>query len=348
MITYFPHDVNARNDEKLLSLRMEMGATGVGIYWMLLEKLATANGQRLEYNLNKLSWDLHCEWNDIKDVIGKYDLFVIDSDDNTFYSKRLCEHAQQVESVAAKRSRAGRAGAEAKNGGAQPCTAVPVEGNNAMGTVEDSADDKQMLNTCQANAEHLPSRCQANAEPKKRIEKNKIKEKENKIKENKSSSENAHTREEEAAEAAEEEDLMEEDYWFLVNAAHDKVRTLKLKVDEDWKLWKLARWLTTPKKEDRDVLAKIMEDLIDNGKTPEDLLRAMEIANRQRPINPIPLPYWNAIRYVYGLRANYMREIMKATLQRQKQWDKLAEAVQECDGNKKITQPGRFLLSRLK
>ena len=37
--SYFSHDSNARNDEKILAVRMRLGAEGYGIYFMLIERL---------------------------------------------------------------------------------------------------------------------------------------------------------------------------------------------------------------------------------------------------------------------------------------------------------------------
>ena len=39
--SYFSHDSNARNDEKILAVRMKYGAEGYGIYFMILERLET-------------------------------------------------------------------------------------------------------------------------------------------------------------------------------------------------------------------------------------------------------------------------------------------------------------------
>ena len=38
---YFPHDFNSRTDRKILRLRQVLGCEGYGIYWMLIETLAT-------------------------------------------------------------------------------------------------------------------------------------------------------------------------------------------------------------------------------------------------------------------------------------------------------------------
>lgn len=37
--SYFSHDGNARNDAKLLKVRMKHGAAGYGVYFMILERL---------------------------------------------------------------------------------------------------------------------------------------------------------------------------------------------------------------------------------------------------------------------------------------------------------------------
>jgi hypothetical protein len=37
---YFPHDYNARNDEKILELRANFGAEGYGVFWMIIETMA--------------------------------------------------------------------------------------------------------------------------------------------------------------------------------------------------------------------------------------------------------------------------------------------------------------------
>ncbi len=42
---YFPHDYGARNDEKLCQLRMEFGAEGYGVYWMMVEAMHEQGGE---------------------------------------------------------------------------------------------------------------------------------------------------------------------------------------------------------------------------------------------------------------------------------------------------------------
>lgn len=40
---YFPHDYNARNDERLLMLRSEHGLESYAVFWMILESMASAS-----------------------------------------------------------------------------------------------------------------------------------------------------------------------------------------------------------------------------------------------------------------------------------------------------------------
>lgn len=42
---YFQHDEEARNDEKITQLRLEHGAYGYGIYWMIIEAMHRGNGE---------------------------------------------------------------------------------------------------------------------------------------------------------------------------------------------------------------------------------------------------------------------------------------------------------------
>lgn len=47
---YFPHDNNAHNDPKLMSLFMEFGLAGIGLYWILIEILHQQTDGRITMN----------------------------------------------------------------------------------------------------------------------------------------------------------------------------------------------------------------------------------------------------------------------------------------------------------
>ena len=55
---YFPHDCNARNDQKLINLRMKHGMRGYGIYFGIMELLMEANSYQLPLNYQAIAYDL--------------------------------------------------------------------------------------------------------------------------------------------------------------------------------------------------------------------------------------------------------------------------------------------------
>lgn len=71
---FFKHDYNAQCDDKLVPLRMKMGAEGYGIYWLVVERLYQAQG-RLERDYKALSWDTRVEIDKIKSVVEDFALF---------------------------------------------------------------------------------------------------------------------------------------------------------------------------------------------------------------------------------------------------------------------------------
>ena len=87
---YFPHDYNASNDIKILFLRQQLGMEGYGIYWYIVENLASAKG-KLPLNITPiLAMQMQVSEVKVMAVIQKFDLFVIDED--KFFSKRLNDH----------------------------------------------------------------------------------------------------------------------------------------------------------------------------------------------------------------------------------------------------------------
>lgn len=110
---WFPHDSNARNDIKILNVRRDHGAAGIGIYWMLIEMLRDQNDYRLSVNsLLAIAYDLHVDEKIIKAIIYDYDLFKIDGE--AFYSDRLSRTMSAYNDKKTKLVEAGKRGAEAR------------------------------------------------------------------------------------------------------------------------------------------------------------------------------------------------------------------------------------------
>lgn len=109
---YFSHDNNARNDEKILAVRMELGAEGYGIYFMLLEKLVETGDYILIKDYNRLAFDLRVSSEKIKKVIENFGLFQFTEDGKLFYSESLLRRMKPLDNLRKQRSEAGKKSAE--------------------------------------------------------------------------------------------------------------------------------------------------------------------------------------------------------------------------------------------
>ena len=111
---YFSHDSNARNDDKILALRMELGALGYGIYFMLLERMREEADYSCTTSYRVLAFDLHEDADNIKRVVEDFGLFEFADDGTKFYSDSFNKRMEQMEAKRKKKSEAGKKGAKAK------------------------------------------------------------------------------------------------------------------------------------------------------------------------------------------------------------------------------------------
>ena len=118
--TYFNHDSNARNDEKLIALRIRYGAEGYGVYFMLIEMLQAAPGCVLEKDYKALAFDLRVSARRIKSIVEDFGLFTPTDGGKKFYSERLIRHVNEAEESERRRSEAAQYAAsmrwDAENG----------------------------------------------------------------------------------------------------------------------------------------------------------------------------------------------------------------------------------------
>lgn len=344
---YFSHDTDARNEEKILGVRMELGAEGYGMYWMLIEKLAAEKSHMLTLDLAKLSWDLRCDENKLRKVICNYGLFVTDEEQMLFWSEGLMARMEKADAVSSVRSEAGKASAEARR---RKANTLKAKGED----LTESANAEQMLNKCSANDEQNEVLLGQKSNKTNKIKGKEIKE--NKIKENLSSSKTslaeASAEEDEAAGAAEEEDEefeIELDLFELYTKAYSAMKEVRMPAascHEDWE--KICRMLSTPKDEDRDRLVELLNALVRDGKNGAELVNFLKLADRKRPINAIDQRTWKAINAINGLANRDVVQIKAAVGRRKAAWRDLVLAVEEWQRSKKIVQPARFILSKLK
>lgn len=160
MRSYFSHDSNARNSDKLMKVRMKLGAEGYGIFFMLIERLREEEGYKSTIDYDTLAFDLRVEPEKVKQVVENYDLFKFTEDGKYFYSDSFNERMEMMDKRAQQRISKAKKAAEARW-------------------------NKQSEDT--SNAQALPKQCSSNAQAllnhanKIKLNKNKL----NKIKLNK-------------------------------------------------------------------------------------------------------------------------------------------------------------------
>ena len=108
---YFSHDSNARNDSKIIPLRMKLGIEGYGIYFMIIERLREESNYTCLKDYDGLAFDFRTTKEKIKSVTEDFDLFEF-TDDGYFYSKSLKQRMLIKDEKSKKRSEAGILGNE--------------------------------------------------------------------------------------------------------------------------------------------------------------------------------------------------------------------------------------------
>src|ERR1700760_3208520 len=112
---WFKHDYNARNDERILELRSELGAEAYGIFWMVVETMAeNENGGVKASLIGGLSHGFGVAKDKLIEVI-KFCLNVglFFENEGFYFSNRLLKHKKERQFFAEK----GKEGAAKKWGG---------------------------------------------------------------------------------------------------------------------------------------------------------------------------------------------------------------------------------------
>jgi hypothetical protein len=109
---YFPHDFNARNDEKIVAVRLKYGMEGYGVYFAILERLGESSDYIHVKDYNIISFDLRVGNSLVKSIIEDFGLFEFTEDGKHFYSVSFNERMKPLNDLREKRSNAGKAGME--------------------------------------------------------------------------------------------------------------------------------------------------------------------------------------------------------------------------------------------
>ena len=119
MKSYFSHDSNARNSDKLMKVRMGLGAEGYGIFFMLIERLREEEDYKSTVDYTTLAFDLRVDPEKVKQVVENYDLFKFTEDGKYFYSDSFNERMEMMDLKSKKLAAAGKRGAEKRWGNKQ-------------------------------------------------------------------------------------------------------------------------------------------------------------------------------------------------------------------------------------
>lgn len=105
---YFSHDAGARNDSRILRLRMKLGAAGYGIYFMILERMREEDSYELSCDYSVIAYDLHEDEDTVRAVIEDFGLFEFsqDSSERRFWSESFKRRMDKVDSISRKRAEA--------------------------------------------------------------------------------------------------------------------------------------------------------------------------------------------------------------------------------------------------
>lgn len=137
---YFPHYANARNDEKILEVRMKYGMEGYGIYFAILERLRDTEDYTSVTNYNVIAFDLRVDASKVKSIVEDFGLFVFTENGEYFYSERFLNHMDYKDDISKKRAEAGRKG-----------------GLKKAENQQNKEVDKQTSSKNLANAKQMPS-----------------------------------------------------------------------------------------------------------------------------------------------------------------------------------------------
>lgn len=113
---YFSHDSNARQDVKILKLRIKHGWAGYGLYWGIIEALRDQNGYSFSANEPELiSLAIGCTMEDLLPVLETcLEVGLLMEKNGYIYSPSLKRRMEHMDEIRKKRQAAGEKGGKAK------------------------------------------------------------------------------------------------------------------------------------------------------------------------------------------------------------------------------------------
>ena len=140
--TYLQHQSNSFTDIKIIKMRSKLGIESYGIFWALLELLFNEENKLCIDDYSVLAFSLQCDADKLKSVIEDFDLFIIE--DGCFYSKRLNDHIDNINSKSIKAKE--NASKRWNNATAMQSHSEPNASRVYKSIVDNSIKDKNKVN----------------------------------------------------------------------------------------------------------------------------------------------------------------------------------------------------------
>lgn len=141
--SYFSHDSNARNSDKLIKLRMRHKAAGYGVYFMILERLREEPEYMSVKDYNMIAFDLREDASLIKSVVEDFGLFVFTEDGKYFYSESFKRRMEIKDEKIKKRVEAGKKGLEKRWGNGKSVANATENDSNAIANATENDSKKR-------------------------------------------------------------------------------------------------------------------------------------------------------------------------------------------------------------
>ena len=143
---YFSHDANSRNDPKILSMMLDYGVEGYGMFWIVVENLREQSEYKLKHNKSTyraLAMQMHKTVEEVKnyinECINEYELF--ETDDENFYSVSLLRRMGKKDAIIEARRNAANARWSKEN----DSKAMQMHNKSNTGELQTDAKERKLI-----------------------------------------------------------------------------------------------------------------------------------------------------------------------------------------------------------
>lgn len=137
---FFSHDSNARNDPKIIQVRMKYGMAGYGVYFAILEWLNDVDGHLgFLTDINTIAFELRVPASLVKSIVNDFGLFALTEDGKRFYSESFNRRKALFDSTSKSRSEKARKAAAARWGTARTISNSEKSGSGDAPSIQSDA-----------------------------------------------------------------------------------------------------------------------------------------------------------------------------------------------------------------